>query len=136
MSNDRRFAVIGTYLNPLEAHISRALIVSQGIPAVLSNEHHVWANWQLSLALGGVRLLVPIERVSDANELFALMNSGQLEDALNRQWELPTPVCNKCGSAQLEEVHCRGSISSALLALFFGVPVIPLPKKKVCAKCG
>jgi hypothetical protein len=41
MNVEHRLATIGTYLNPLEAHVSRALMVSEGIPAVLSNEHHV-----------------------------------------------------------------------------------------------
>ncbi len=41
MNVENRLATIGTYLNPLEAHVSRALMVSEGIPAVLSNEHHV-----------------------------------------------------------------------------------------------
>lgn len=106
MNVEHRLATIGTYLNPLEAHVSRALLVSEGIPAVLSNE------------------------------LFAMLNSGQLEDALNRQWEIPTPICSKCGSTQLTEVRSSGSISSSLLALFFGVPVFSLPKKRVCTKCG
>jgi len=54
----RKLVVVDTYSNPLDAHIARGLRESEGIPATLGSEHHVWSSWPYALALGGIRLQV------------------------------------------------------------------------------
>ena len=62
--------------NPLEAHILGGRFEAEGIPAFILFEHHVWAKWTLSNALGGVRLLVPQEKRSAARQVISDVNAG------------------------------------------------------------
>lgn len=57
----QRLVTVAVTTSPWEAHVLRGLMESEGIPAVLFNEHHVWANWSMSQALGGVEIQVPAE---------------------------------------------------------------------------
>lgn len=49
---------IATFSNSIEAHISRSLLESQGIPCFLKDEHTINANPMYHLALGGIKLQV------------------------------------------------------------------------------
>lgn len=62
---------VGWYLHPMEAHIAKGLLESEGIPAYLDTINHATTNWPLTLALGGIRLLVPRSEAVRASELLA-----------------------------------------------------------------
>jgi len=49
---------IASYSFPYEAHIARAKLESEGIPAFVADEHTISMQWLYSNALGGVRLQV------------------------------------------------------------------------------
>ena len=66
---------LGRYLDPWEAHVLRARLEAEGIPAYVSNDSHVLANWSLAYALGGVALQVPAERESEARATVVAINS-------------------------------------------------------------
>lgn len=51
--------VIATFDHPLQAHIHRAHLEAEGIPAFLFDEHMMTNNWLMTNALGGIRLAVP-----------------------------------------------------------------------------
>jgi len=80
------FITVAHYHDPIEAHIARGLLASQGIDAHLGDEHLMMANWEWRLAVGGVKLRVPDEQAQLANEILRAAESGEYvleEDALD-----------------------------------------------------
>ena len=53
-----RLVVVATFLDPNQAHVVRSHLEAEGIHAALDGEHHVAADWFISNAIGGVKLLV------------------------------------------------------------------------------
>jgi hypothetical protein len=136
MQRDLQFATVEIHTSPWEAHVSRGLVESEGIPAFLASEHHVWAIWPMSLALGGVRLKVPVEHASQALAVLARRNSGEFEAALLEQLPFKGAACRECGSTTLREEHSWSSILLSLCFLFVGSAIFPPPKERKCATCG
>lgn len=65
---------ISIYTTAIEAHIVKSRLEFEGIPAFVVFEHHVWADWSLSLALGGVRVQVPFSFVKEATQVIKKIN--------------------------------------------------------------
>ena len=55
---------------------------------VLFNEHHVWLNWSLSHALGGVQIRVPAADASEAAEILRRLGNGEYLVALSEHGSL------------------------------------------------
>ncbi len=62
---------IARYSLAIEAHIARAKLESEGIPAFVADEHTITADWLYSNAMGGVRLQVPDAFVEQARTILA-----------------------------------------------------------------
>jgi hypothetical protein len=133
---DLRLTTVEIHTSPWEAHVSRGLVESEGIPAFRACEHHVWASWPMSLALGGVRLKVPEEQAAQALAVLARRNSGEFEAALLEQMPFESLVCRECGSTTLREVRPWSAILLSLTFLFVGSAIFPPPKEKRCVACG
>lgn len=67
--------VIATFDHPEQAHVYRAHLEAEGIPAFLFDEHMMTNNRLLTSALGGVRLAVP---ESAAKRALAFMDDADL----------------------------------------------------------
>lgn len=52
------WVTVRQYSLPYEAHLDRARLESEGITALVADEHTISMQWMLSDALGGVRLRV------------------------------------------------------------------------------
>jgi len=73
---------VATYTNAIEAHLARMRLEVEGIPAFVFHEHHIWAKWLLSLALGGVKVYVHKNNLDHANTIIGAHDRGDyaLED--------------------------------------------------------
>lgn len=69
--------IVAHYHDPIEAHIARGLLASQGIDAHLGDEHLALANWEWRLAVGGVKLRVPQEQAMHARNILRAAESGE-----------------------------------------------------------
>lgn len=92
--------VLGTYYNPVDAHLARTQLEAAGIACFLSNENMVVLNRMYSPAAGGVRLHVyerDAARAAEALQRPALMHAerGGLAPAE------ATLTCPRCGSAEV-----------------------------------
>ncbi|MGO9443177.1 MAG: putative signal transducing protein [Thiobacillaceae bacterium] len=128
---------VESYTSPWDAHVACGLLESEGIPASIAGEHHVWANWPISQALGGVRIQVPPEHVAKAHDVLAAMRRGDFEAALESELQLKPAICPKCGSSKLQIVRSRNSIFLSIVTLF--LIAAPFPRKIAglrCTKCG
>jgi len=123
---------VATYTDAVQAHLARGRLDVEGIPATVAHEHHIWANWMLSNALGGVKIQVPISFRDRAQEILGRHDRGE--------YELPTPEtdrlhCPKCGSSSIEENKTTWKIAFLGLFLFH----IPLPFRRgryICKACA
>jgi hypothetical protein len=136
MADDLRFATVEIHPTPWEAHVSRGMLESEGIPAFLASEHHVGAMWPMSHALGGVRINVPVEHLAQAHVVLAQRNSGEREAALLELMPFTRAACRACGSTALREERPWFAVLLAMCLLFVGNTIFPPPKQRRCAACG
>jgi len=129
---------IATYTNPLEAHIVRGRLQAEGIETYVAHEHHIWANWFLSTALGGVKLQVRPEDAQQAQEILRQEHDGDYEmlvaEADTASAE-PRPACPVCRSEDITPVRRSGRLSLFIVWL----SSLPLPYSNVtmaCRRCG
>ena len=85
----RDLVEIARYLVPMEARLVQGCLVASGIPAVLADDQLVQTDLLLAPALGGVRILAPVDRVDEAHAVldafargaFALGEDADVGDA-------------------------------------------------------
>jgi hypothetical protein len=129
---------IATFTNPLEAHIVRGRLEAEGIDTSVAHEHHIWANWFLSTALGGVKLQVKPEDAQRAGEILQQEQAGDYEALVRDSLEetaVPRPACPICRSEDITPVRRSGRISLFIVWL----SSLPLPYSSVtmaCRNCG
>ena len=103
---------VGRYFDPWEAHILRARLEAEGVPASVTGDQHIIANWPLSVALGGAALQVPDEYVEQAQEIIAAYHAGTLEQDLVAEHPEAANTCPACGAAE-----AKGSVPLSQRAL-------------------
>lgn len=130
------FTVVEVHTSPWEAHVARALLESEGIPAFLGSEHIVAVWWPMSCAFGGVRLQVRREDVEQARAVLTSRDGGELEAALVESYPLEIARCTRCGSDQFIESRNWPAISLAFMLLFVGRAIFPPAKDLRCRSCG
>ncbi len=107
------------YSLPYEAHLDRARLESEGITAVIADEHTIAMQWMLSDALGGVRLRVQPDDLARADAILAEDRSDLIEEPDQRQ----LPPQTEAGGMRLAPLATRNrkrGFFAALLALFIG----------------
>jgi len=80
----RDLVEVARYLIPLEASLVQGCLVASGVPAVLADAHLVQTDLLLAPALGGVRILVPEDRMGEAQAVLEAFARGEFalgEDA-------------------------------------------------------
>ena len=82
------FEVVARYLNPIHAHIVRSCLEAAGVPAMLADDNLVRMLSIASVAVGGVRVMVPAPRAAEARQVIASFNRGDY--SLPDNSELPT----------------------------------------------
>jgi predicted RNA-binding Zn-ribbon protein involved in translation (DUF1610 family) len=125
-------ATVATFIDPTDAHILRARLEAEDIPACVVNEHHVRLNWFQAMALGGARVQVAAENVEEARQVMAAIERGEF--ALPDE---PADVlaCPRCGSHDIAaDGRSRGV---ALWSLYLFALPLPFSLRRVrCRACG
>ena len=62
---------LDSFVFPDEAGLAQALLETAWIPSYLANEYTLSVNWNLTRALGGLKLMVPRGMVAEAREVLA-----------------------------------------------------------------
>ena len=131
------WVAVGTYSQPVEAHLARTRLESEGIQCMVSDEYLIRVNWLLSNAIGGVKLMVPAWEAQRASDILrprphlvvvadADAAPGCDEDDL---------VCPRCRSYDVY-FHRFSKRVAGLAWLMFGFIVPWLSRKWVCTQCG
>lgn len=123
---------VGRFTDAIAAHIAKGRLESEGIRVFVANEHHVWANWLFSNALGGVEVQVLAEDEERAREILQQVNEGYFADADPEEEAL---LCPQCGSDEIKEKKTSRKV--AFLTLFiFQIPLAFRRNNYYCLKCG
>jgi hypothetical protein len=127
---------VSAYTDPIQAHIVRGRLETEGIPAHVAFQHHIWMNWSLSFALGQVRIQVPPSYVRQSLAVLADIRAGKYSDVVETEYEGPYNLpCPDCGSHETRVSRWSGKL--ALLLLF--ALLLPLPYSNHrwrCSACG
>lgn len=115
------------------AELARSKLESEGVYCYLQNKYHIGVKWQLSNALGGVRLLVRSEDLARAKEILDKDENYLLNDIPFPEPEV-SDLCVKCGDENVEIVRLR-RYSGALMMLT-GLPLLFWGTYCKCKSCG
>jgi len=129
------FVTVGWYWNPINAWIVRNRLADEGIDAFVTDEFAVSTYWLYANAIRGIKVQVPREQLSEAQEVLARGKSEIFADTPSRPANADQPVCSHCGSPEVrrERFAVRFVI---LLWIIVGVP-IPVPSRATeCFDCG
>jgi hypothetical protein len=74
--------VVARFFAPMDAHMLKSCLESNGVPAVVADAHLVQANEFLTTAVGGVRVLVPESHFEQGIKILKAFEAGeyQLDD--------------------------------------------------------
>lgn len=122
---------VARYSLPYEAHLARARLESEGIPAFVADEHTINMQWLYSDALGGVRLQVPEPWALRALSVLA----EDREQVLMEAQQVDTDLCRHCDSADTE-YHQIGRRWAFLMFLGINFPLFPVRDGIRCRDCG
>lgn len=75
-----RFETIFSSNIPVDCHILKGRLETEGIDCFIFDENIVWVHPFKAVAVGGVKLKIPIEQSTKAYEIINSINSGQLVD--------------------------------------------------------
>jgi hypothetical protein len=124
--NQDSLITVGSYIDPIQAHIASGRLESEGIPVIVADEHYIWANWMLSNALGGVKVQVPTAYAEEARQILSDLDHGKY--ALREEYP---QRCPRCESKDIKPL--RTSWKLAFLGLI--VLHIPIPFRRDRMKC-
>jgi Putative prokaryotic signal transducing protein len=122
------------FTDAIHADIVRGRLEAEGIPALLANRHLVTADWTVSQALGGVRIMVPPEHVLAAREIIAQIDAGEFLDTDEEFSQ--DDVCETCNTLLVRKTSSTWKL--ALFSIHLLLP-LPLPFRKhyfYCPQCG
>ena len=126
---------VASFREPYHAHIAKGKLETEGIPAVVVDEHLVQIYWVLSQAIGGVKIQVSEADVERAREILELDYIEELSVAEEAQLSpAPEDICPKCGSDSISSN--RYSLWSLIPSIIFLLPIFFRRKKWVCNDCG
>jgi len=134
------WVTIATYSQPVEAHLARTKLESEGIMCVVSDEHLVRVNWLLSNAVGGVKLRVPSWDAERAREvlrprprLVVVAEPGGAGAPPDEDDE--EMICPRCRSFDVYRARFNRR-AAGIFWLMFGFIVPWLDRRWLCKQCG
>jgi hypothetical protein len=125
--------VVARFPEPIMAHMAKARLEEEGIPAFVRDAHTIGIQWLYSIALGGVRVEVEEQYAEKAK---ALLQKDMSEQLTEEQWSgqvHPDLRCPRCGSDDV--VRSGLSPRTGLLSLLKWTP-FSSSRKRTCRTCG
>jgi hypothetical protein len=129
------FVVAAAFTSVHEAHLARSALEAAGIDAHVADEHTVSMNWVMSNAIGGVKVLVPDDRLEEARTILSVEAQDHGSPLDDVSADPPAEACPRCGGRDWEsKLPGRGlAIASWFLVGFpLGIPL----RRRYCRQCG
>lgn len=125
---------IATFSQPVEAHLARTKLESEGIPCVIGNENLVRVDWFLSNAVGGVKVMVPRWEAEHARDV--LRPRPRLVVVAERGAPFDGEmICPRCRS---DDVYYRryNRRVAGIFMLLLGFLIPWRDRRWTCTRCG
>ncbi|MGV3541146.1 MAG: DUF2007 domain-containing protein [Rufibacter sp.] len=127
--------IISTYASPIDAHLAKNKLESEGILSFLFDENLVSMNPLLNISVGGIKLKT---LASDAEQALAILNGVQ-EQPYTTEQDVPVS-CPRCGATALtyaydSEQKAKSFFGMLLAFLTFSLPLLAKDRYQ-CEKCG
>lgn len=125
------------FYDPLEAHVVRARLEAEGVPATVADDQMINANWPLSVALGGARVQVPDAFLAEARAIIEHYSGGTFADDVDAETGSEPHHCPRCSSRSIAR-----TVPASQKALAVGVYVVSgatFPTRESlhrCRDCG
>ena len=121
--------------NPIDAHLLKSKLESEGIYCYLKDEHTITIDPLVSNAIGGIKLQIKNEDVEKAKKVLK-----EIENTPYRDEEGNIAVCPNCDSKNLisNYISTKGFKEklSAIITLLFASYPFYLNKVFKCKECG
>jgi len=129
-----QFVTVATFYKPVEAHLARTRLESEGIVCFVTDEQLVQVNW-LFPHTGRVKLKVLEEEVRRARDV--LRPRPRLVVVADEDAQIPKGelICPRCRSFDVY-YHRFNKRVADLVSVFFGFLLPWLSRKWVCKQCG
>jgi len=134
-----KWITIAAYSQPVQAHLARTQLESEGIACIMGDEHLVHVDWLLSNAVGGVKLKVMSGDEVHAREvlrprprLVVVAEPGVLPEADLNDDDL---ICPRCRSFDVY-FHRFDKRVAGVFWLIFGFIVPWRASKWECKQCS
>jgi rubredoxin len=128
------WVAVASFSQPVEAHLARTKLESEGIPCVVGDENLIRVDWLLSNAVGGVKLMVPrseVERARDAlrprPRLVVVAERGEPSDG--------DLICPRCRSDDVYYSRYNRRIAGVFI-LLLGFLIPWRDRRWACTQCG
>jgi rubredoxin len=134
-----KWITVATYSQPVQAHLARTQLESEGIRCVVGDEHLVRVDWLLSNAIGGVKLKVHSTDAEHAREVLRpkprLVVVAEPGTSRYGGVEDDDLICPRCRSFDVY-FHRFDKRIAGVFWLAFGFIVPWLARKWECKQCG
>ena len=127
--------VVATFREAHTAHLAKAKLESEGIPAWVADEHLIRMQWLYSQALGGVKVRVPEEFAGRARQILETDHASDLS-RIDEARLPPTQeeLCPACGAETV--AASRLARITKTLSLGIGIPFVARSSRLRCSTCG
>jgi len=129
---------VANFTEAWEAHMFRLRLEAEGIPAVVSHEHHVAINWPYALALGGAKVQVFHLDRDMARSVERSCLTGDFHKELSEEFgDLDDDKCPRCGSGAFTTRATWPQAFTLISAVIAAGVIFPLRKSIFrCKACG
>ncbi len=114
--------LLKTFDNPIEAHLLKTKLESEGIHCVLIDENIVSLDPLYNIAVGGIKLMVPLESFVEAKNVVAEINHTPFTDSADN-----IIVCPQCESKNITYFRTfpglKGFLSILSILFFMNYPI-------------
>jgi len=101
------------------AEIARGAVASADVPAFVFDRAFLNLAWFMTTALGGVRLMVPNDRIADAADALAYSRARTVADE-------GIDICPVCGSRDVSRLYSGWSLAGTLALLGLTGTALPV----------
>jgi DNA-directed RNA polymerase subunit M/transcription elongation factor TFIIS len=127
------WVTVASFSQPVEAHLARTKLESEGIPCVVGDENLVRVDWFLSNAVGGVKVMVPRAEAEHARDVLrprprlVVVERGEPADG-----EMICPRCH-CDDVYYRRYNRR---VAGVFMLLLGFLIPWRDSRWTCTRCG
>ena len=123
------FKLLKTFLNPVDANITKGLLESNGIEAFIFDENILSVDPILTTALGGIRLMVRSSDYEDALSIIKEVDEENIREESNLK-------CPFCASSDIKIINRPNWLYFIIMLFTFtSTPTAGNRKKYVCNVC-